>query len=130
MKEIDRMIQEALRAENSEMLEKFSEDQTVHEMITDLFRIRPRWLLVGTILVTLASIVVAAYAGYRFYYAPEMREMPLWGALGSGCITVGTAVKIWGWMEMSKNAVIREIKRLELQIVYLSGKIYKQHESE
>ena len=32
-------------------------------------------------------------------------------------------MKIWGWMEISKNFVTREIKRVELQIARLASRI-------
>jgi hypothetical protein len=31
-------------------------------------------------------------------------------------------LKIWFWMEMHKNAVLREVKRLELQIARLAAR--------
>ena len=30
-----------------------------------------------------------------------------------------TALKIWAWMQMDKNAIMREIKRLEFQVSVL-----------
>ena len=32
-------------------------------------------------------------------------------------------LKIFAWMQMDKNALLREMKRLELQVSSLSGKI-------
>jgi hypothetical protein len=125
MKEIDRMIRDALREEDAEMLDKFAGDQPIHEAITDLFRIKPRWLLLGVILFTLVAMAIAVFAAVRFYNAIEVREMLVWGGVCFACLAAVTATKIWAWMEMSKNAVTREIKRLELQIVYLAGKISK-----
>ena len=33
------------------------------------------------------------------------------------------SIKLYGWNQMDKNAILREMKRLELQISSLSGKI-------
>jgi len=35
-------------------------------------------------------------------------------------------LKLWFWMQMDKNTVIREVKRLELQVATLAGIIKKQ----
>jgi hypothetical protein len=32
-------------------------------------------------------------------------------------------MKIWYWLELNKNAVTREIKRLELQVARLSARM-------
>jgi len=125
MKEIDRMIRDALREEDAEMLENLGGDQPIHEAITDLFRFNPRWLLMGVILWALIAMAIAVFAAIRFYNAIELREMLVWGGVCFACLAGVAATKIWAWMEMSKNAVTREIKRLELQIVYLAGKISK-----
>ncbi|RME32135.1 MAG: hypothetical protein D6800_00110 [Candidatus Zixiibacteriota bacterium] len=121
MKDIDRMIREALQDEDAELMETLSGQQPIHEAITDLFRFRPRWLLFTSMLVTLAAIAVAVYAAYRFYAAPHIREMLLWGALFFVCVLGVHAMKVWSWLEMSKNATTREIKRLELQVARLAS---------
>jgi hypothetical protein len=125
MKEIDRMIRDALREEDAEMFDKFGGDQPIHEKITDLFRFRPRWLLLSSILTTLVAMAIAVFAAIRFYNTAEVRDMLVWGGICFACLLGVAAIKIWAWMEMSKNAVTREIKRLELQIVYLAGKMSK-----
>ena len=126
MNDIDRRIKEALKEENAEMFEEFNDVRPTHEMLTDFFNIRPRWLLVATGILTLVLLTIGFYAGKQFYYAQEIREMLFWGGLFFGCFLGITTIKIWGWMEMTKNSVTREIKRLELQIIYLSGKLNKK----
>jgi|GEM_PF-3584282 len=34
-------------------------------------------------------------------------------------------IKIWYWMELNRNTVLREIKRLELQVAHLAGRVGK-----
>ncbi len=114
MKEIDRMIRDALREEDAAMLEQFSGDQPIHEAITDLFRFRPRWLLMMTMFGTLVAMAVAVWAAIRFFDAAEIRDMIFWGIIFMFCVVGVTSIKIWAWMEMSKNSVTREIKRLAL----------------
>ena len=126
MKEIDRMIKDALREEDTEMFDKFGGDQPIHEAITDLFRFRPRWIRIAFILSSLVAMAIAVLAAIRFYTAIEIREMLVWGGVCFACLATVVSVKIWVWVEMSKNSVTREIKRLELQIAYLAGKMSKQ----
>ena len=59
----------------------------------------------------------------QFFNAEGIREMILWaGAFGFSLLAV-MANKIWYWMELNKNAIKREIKRLELQIARLAGRL-------
>jgi len=58
---------------------------------------------------------------WRFLNAPEVESMLRWGA-GSALAFAGLAlVKVWFWMELQKNAVVREIKRLELRVAGLAA---------
>ena len=127
MKEIDRMIRDALRDEDAEMYERFGGAQPIHEAITDLFRFRPRWLLLLIMAVNLLALAAAVYATIRFFQTEEIRGMFVWSAIFFVCVAGVTTMKIWAWVEMSKNALIREIKRLELQTAYLAGKIRGQN---
>jgi len=125
MREIDRMIQDALRKEDAEMLEQVSGEQKMHQVILDLFRGRSRWLSIMAIVITLALMGIAVYAAIEFAQAVEMRMMFVWGAVALFCSLAVGAMKIWTWMEMAKNELMREVKRLELQIAYLANKLGK-----
>jgi uncharacterized membrane protein YciS (DUF1049 family) len=39
-------------------------------------------------------------------------------------------VKIWYWLDLNRNAVTREIKRLELQVAQLSRRVATQDASQ
>ena len=46
-----------------------------------------------------------------------------WGAasaLGFGGVAL---VKVWFWMDLQKNAIMREVKRLELQVASLAAQL-------
>ncbi len=123
MKEIDRLIRDALREEDAELFEKIGGEQRMHQVILDLFRGRNRWLALATVIVTVALLVLAVYAAIQFYRSEIVRDMLLWFALAFFCFMAIGAVKVWSWMEMAKNETMREIKRLELQVVHLAAKI-------
>ncbi len=120
--DIDNLITEALSREEAEVYQELGE-HSVHDMVTELFGGRYRWLNLMSIPVMLAFMAVAIYCGWHFFHAPEIREMLLWGA---GLFFAGlaiTAMKIWAWMEIQRNSLTREIKRVELQLAHLAGKL-------
>jgi hypothetical protein len=60
---------------------------------------------------------------WRFWFAHELADMLRWGA-GSALAFVGIAlIKVWFWLELERNAIVREVKRLELQVASLAERL-------
>ena len=123
MNELDRKIREALRQEDAELFESFGGEQSMLEMVADVFRSRHRWLVVITMFWMVVIFVFAIVAGVRFFGADATRDQVMWAAACVICLSAVSLLKTWFWMEMNKNALTREIKRLELQIARLAGRI-------
>ena len=49
--------------------------------------------------------------------------MLLWGGGAAIGLTALAMVKMWFWMELEKNAIVREVKRLELQVARLVARL-------
>ncbi|MCH8277199.1 MAG: hypothetical protein IIA50_06665 [Bacteroidetes bacterium] len=71
----------------------------------------------------LVFLVFAIYAGIRFLDTDVASEQILWGAVFFLMLGSVMSMKIWYWMEMQKNQMIREIKRVELQVANLASKL-------
>jgi len=119
--EIDEMIRQALSEEEAKFYDELGE-QTLPEMVSGLFKGRMRWVTIMTMVIMPILFGVAVYCAVRFFNAEDIRLMIIWGA-GSFFFVMATGfMKIFHWMQMDKNAVIREIKRLELQVAMLNSK--------
>jgi len=125
MTEFDDKIRQALRAE-SDSVWKDAEEQNLFEQALGVMRGKQKLLSI------MVSIVVAAFFGFmvytvfRFFGAETTRTQIAWAA---GFMFSNAAIgmlKLWFWMQMDKNAVIREVKRLELQVATLAGIIKNQ----
>lgn len=123
MNELDRKIQEALCAEDAELFKDFGGEQSMLEMVADSFRGRHRWLVAITMSWTLGFVVLAVVAAVRFFRAEDTRMMLTWGIAFVVFMSAVSMLKMWYFMELNKNAVTREIKRLELQIARLAARI-------
>ncbi len=119
---IDVLIREALGQEEAEIFERLGEP-SLPEMLSDLFRGRQRFLAIGSIIIMTILFGFGIYCAVRFFQAAEVRGMLLWGWLFFFCLFATGAIKLWHWMEIEKNAVLREVKRLELQVAYLASEI-------
>ena len=123
MNELDKTIQEALRKEDAELFADFGGEQSIFEMLMETFRGRHRWLVFLTMFWTIVFLVLGVLSVIRFFRADEMRDMLMWAGATAFFLSGVTMMKVWYWMELNKNAVTREIKRLELQIARLAGRI-------
>ena len=119
MSNIDDTIRRALSPDDLKAYEALSRGETALEATIAAFRSQHRAITIAGFLAGTACLLVAAYAVWRAAEASEMKAMLGWaGVAAFGFFFMGL-LKLWFWMEMQKNAVVREIKRLELQVASL-----------
>jgi len=122
MEEIDQLIKESLSKEEAQFYDELDE-QSLFEMVTGLFRTRHRWIMIMMNVVTIISFIVFIYCVVQFFDAEETNELIKWTVGGGFCLMIVSMLKVFSWMQMDKNAILRELKRLELQVASLSGKL-------
>jgi hypothetical protein len=123
MTDIDEKIREALRREDAELLEHYRAEPSAHELLIETFRGRRVWMSSLALVFTFALFGLSLFALYGFFHAEGTRTLIAWA---SGFLWSSLAVamlKMWFWMEIQKNSVVREIKRLELQVANLSRQL-------
>lgn len=123
--DIDKMIKDALSNEEAKFYDELGE-QSLPEMVGGLFVGKLKWLAVITMIAQVALFVAAVYCAYQFFQVEEVREMLKWGAGFFMFLMASSMLKIFHWMQMDKNALMREIKRMELQVVALNSKLEAQ----
>ena len=72
-----------------------------------------------------AFVAIGGYAAWRLLHATDVREMLGWSLLATFVMLSLALVKLWFWLEMQRNAVVREVRRLELQIASLVALVPK-----
>lgn len=123
MTHIDDAIRRALSAEDAKALDAFAGDQNLFQQVFATFSGPFRWLNLAGWIAGFGVFAGGALAGLRFVQATDLRQMLLWGAL-VGLATGGLVmIKVWFWMELHRNATMREIKRLELQVARLAARL-------
>lgn len=122
IKDIDVLIREALGQADAELLDQIGE-QSLPEMITEAFRGRHRLEAGANLVVIMIFFGLSIVCAVRFLGASEIRQMLIWG--GGFFLSWSSMVgfKLVGWMQMNRNALAREIKRLELQVAQLARTI-------
>ncbi|MEZ4797329.1 MAG: DUF6768 family protein [Flavobacteriaceae bacterium] len=122
MEDIDKLIKETLTQEEAKFYDELDE-QNVFEMLGGLFKGKNSWIMYVMNFVTLVFFVAFIMCVVKFFDTENTNELIKWSVGGVLCIIVVGMLKMFAWLQMDKNALLREMKRLELQISSLSGKI-------
>ena len=124
MEEIDKMIKEALSEEEAQFYEELNEP-AILEKLGEVYKGRLGWLAWIMNVILLLFFVLFIYSLVHFLNSKEALEMIRWASVGIFSILAVGILKIYFWMQLDKNDLKRELKRIELQIALLSSKIEK-----
>lgn len=122
MSNLDRAIRDALSKEDAEFLSRFEDHSTPVGEVLDTFR--GRWALMNAFaaVITFAMFGAFVFCTWRMFGTVDARDTVLW-SVGAIIAMLGVAMlKMYFWMEINKNAVLREVKRLELQVARLASR--------
>jgi len=122
MEDIDKLIKETLTEEESKFYDELDE-QGLLGSIKSIFMGKLGWLAIIMNIINLAVFGYMIYCFIQFFDVTETNELIKWGLGIVVCITFMSMIKLYGWMQMDKRAILREMKRLELQVSSLSSKI-------
>lgn len=121
MEDIDKLIKETLTQEEAKFYDEL-EEQNLFQMIGGLFQGKNKWIMYMMNFMTLVFFALFIYCVIQFFDVETTKELLKWG-IGSLVFLLGTSMlKIFAWMQMDRKALIRELKRLELQISSLASK--------
>ncbi|MCH7879207.1 MAG: hypothetical protein IH914_07835 [candidate division Zixibacteria bacterium] len=125
MRDIDKKIQEALHAEDKDLFAEYGGEQGMLEMVFDSFRSKQRWWVAIVIVWTIGLMALMVMTTIKFFEVETVREMIMYGLATTFMGGAIAMIKLWYFMELNKNALTREIKRVELQVARLSSRLGK-----
>lgn len=122
MEDIDKLIKDTLSQEEIKFYDSL-EEQNMFKKIIGLFIGKNKWILILMNVMTLVFFGLFVYCVIQFFEVNEIKELLKWG-IGSIIFMLGVSMlKVFAWMQMDKNTILREMKRLELQMSSLLGKL-------
>ncbi|WP_406683976.1 hypothetical protein N1F78_14980 [Seonamhaeicola sp. MEBiC1930] len=122
MEDIDKLIKETLTQEEAKFYDEL-EEQNIFQMLGGLFRGKNSWLALIMNLMVAIAFGLMIYCIIQTFDADKTNDLILWISGVLLCFLYISMIKIYMWMQMHRNALTREIKRLELQVSSLSSKI-------
>lgn len=122
MEDIDKLIKETLTREEAKFYDELDE-QNVFQMLSGVFSGKNKWLIILINFFQLVFVGLFIYCAVQFFNTDETNGLIRWGIFGSLSLMAQSMLKFYTWLQMDKNALLREIKRLELQVSSLASKL-------
>ncbi len=92
-------------------------EEGVFRQMAGVFRGKMRWMAICIMIECVVFMVLIVLAVDQFFEADDTKWQIFYA---TGIILMAMMlllIKLWGWMQMNRNSIQREIKRLELRIV-------------
>lgn len=81
-----------------------------------------KWMALVTVIILIVTGFMV-WTGYKFFIAETLDGRIFWGVWFIITVISQVAMKQWTWMEMNRSSLLREIKRVEIEIVKLASSI-------
>ncbi len=110
MTNIDERIQKAL----ADDADDFNTLPNIFEELFATFKGQSKSLHILTVLLSVVAMGFWIWTSIEFFKTDIVADKLEWGAISLFCLIFISFMKVWFWLTMQSNRVIREVKRLEL----------------
>ena len=122
MRDLDKMIDEALDAEERDLLRSIGEEPGFFSQAFGIFSGTAAWVNVLLMVVQGLVFIAGVWAAWNFFQAGDALSAIRWGLPAAVMLLMSLIIKMGMWPTMQTNRVIRELKRVELQIARASSR--------
>ncbi len=118
LERIDELIKETLSTEEAQFYESL-EERNLFGKLGEVYKGKMGWLIVVMNIVNLVFLGLFVYCLIQFFETNDTNMLIKWAFGGVMCWTFMAMIKLYIWMQMNRNDVLRELKRIELQLAVL-----------
>ena len=122
--QIDQLIKETLSAEEAQFYDEL-EEQNILGKMGEVYKGKFGWLALIMNIITLIAFILLIYCIVQFFNTQETNELIKWASATFLCAIIMSMLKLFVWLQMDKNDILRELKRLELQLATLMSRLEK-----
>jgi hypothetical protein len=116
MRDLDRIIDDALGQEESELLRKVSGEPNIVERTLGMFGAGVGWTITLMMIIQTALFVAGVWATWNFFEASQPVAQLRWGLPAAVLLLMSLIIKLSVAPAIQHNRLMRELKRIELQI--------------
>ena len=110
-------LRKALDDDDAAFLKSLDDEPGLMSQFADSFHGSMKFWTGYAFVMTFVVFGLAIYCVYQLWYADTTRDFAIWSLSAWFCLNGVGLLKMWMFMRMNHLATLREIKRLELQIV-------------
>ena len=121
MDKLDSQIMAAL--ESATDLPDHLEEPDLTDEIIETFHGRHSFLMKWAAFKALAAVLLICFCLYQFFQQDSTMAMIAYASATIMCAVAYAAIFLVFWIQMNHNRTVREIKRVELQLALLAGKL-------
>ncbi|MEX2595315.1 MAG: DUF6768 family protein [Salibacteraceae bacterium] len=119
--EIDQLITESLSKDEAEFYQNL-EEPGLFRSLGEIYMGKFGWIAFAMLIVNIIVVAIAFYCGYKVFTLEGTVEIIQYGMAMFLALMFASMIKLWHWMQMDKNSLLREMKRLEFQVAVLMEK--------
>jgi hypothetical protein len=122
MRDVDQTLDEALRAEERDLLRRIGEEPGYLDQALSIFSGRTGWVNALMMVTQTVLFVAGVWAAWRFFQADESLSALRWGLPAAVLLLMSLIIKMAMWPTLQANRVLRELRRLEIQLLRRQGR--------
>ncbi len=122
MNDLNKKILDAMRYSKDDYAAA-DDDTGIFRLVALSFKGQFRYTVIFVFLLILVFLGLSIYCAYQMVNEPDIATRISWlGGLIVSFIVVGL-LRLWYFLELHRLSIVREIKRLELQVALLAEKL-------
>lgn len=125
MSKLDDAISQALTEEDKDFLAQFEKEPNSLAQMAGVFSGPLAWMYVAFVGAAVILAPIGLYCAYQFFTTTELRPLFYWGFGVTAILIILSVVRLVFFMQINTNRVLRELKRMELQIARLGARAEK-----
>ena len=121
MRDIDRMIDEAIYEEEGELLRQIGEEPGFFTQLFGIFGGRTGWVNVLMMVWQTVFFIAGVWAAWMFFLAADPVTQLRWGLPAAVLLIMSLMLKMMVWPSVQTNRLLREMKLIQLQLARRAG---------
>ena len=116
MRDLDKMIDEALGEEESELLRRIGGEPNILERALGMFGAGVEWMAALMMVIQTLLFIAGVWAAWMFFEAADPVTQLRWGLPAAVLLLMSLMIKLSVAPAIHHNRIMRELKRIELQM--------------
>jgi len=116
MKDLDRLIEQAIDEEERDLLRRIGEEPGVMDQVLGTFGGRLGWVNALIIVVQTLLFLAGVWAAWMFFAASDPVTQLRWGLPAAVLLLMALIIKTMVWPSFLTSRMLRELKLIQVQI--------------